>query len=230
MTQVGTQRARFRPLAEYREQSLVTMKRGEKMRFTRLLRFSLVLALLILVPSGCARPVHYRVSGEYTAQWSAVQLPEGTFVTTSASATMSESEYKRHCAHVSYKDFQNDLNAHKGEDVYFKGEFMGLMPADEVPLPSLSFVTPGLLDSAWVDLGIDAGGDYPVDVLPLWPGPLGDGRFGYQRSMRNGGASQLVEIWGECQGACNFWPSAGSDPAPNVPVIRAVYMTVYTPD
>jgi hypothetical protein len=158
---------------------------------------------------------HYGVSATYTADWSAVQVADGTFVTTSANSSMSESEYKHRCRNVEYKDFQKDLNAHKGENVHFKGTYMSTDPASESTLESVAAVIPGLLGSVSLDIG-DVGNDERGDVEYIWPEPVPDFRFG----------EDVIEVWGECQGACISGEYGDGSPFIS-PVVRARYVTVY---
>jgi hypothetical protein len=175
---------------------------------------------LVLLPS-CALLSRYSDSADCTADWSTVQVPDGTFGTTSASSTMSESEYKSHCLHVSYKDFQNDANAHRGEGIYVKGRLASVPPLYDVRLPSLSGVSPEA--AAVVELALD---DVPdtlqgVPAWVLWPRPL--------PPVMQEVANQFVEVWGECQGSFSSGaPTIGQDD-PNMPVVRVRYMTVHTP-
>jgi hypothetical protein len=189
------------------------------MRLATRVSVLVVVALLALLPSGCIpHRDHYSASTAYTADWTSIQVPEGTFLTTAASSAMSESEYKRHCRAVSYEDFQKDLNAHKGEDVYFKAPVDGVSPLNgDIRLPSLSTVAPGTVAAVSLALPDVTDGENAL-VWFLWPEVM-------PPEMRTADG-QFVEVWGECQGAFNYGSSfpEGS----NMPVIRGRYMRVHT--
>lgn len=187
------------------------------MKFAERFCIVAVAMLLVLLPSGCSR---YSESTEYAADWSTVRVPPGTFVTTPASSAMSESDYKKSCLHVSYKDFQEDVNAHKGEDIYMSGRVAFVGPIEDVRLPSLGDVAPELV--AAFSVGLDDVPDTEQTVLAwlLWPRPL--------PSDMKTVTSQFVEVWGECQGTFSYGSPVNSQD-PNMPVVRVRYMTVHMP-
>ena len=178
--------------------------------------------LLLLAVSGCGtKDMGMGIS--YTADWSTVQVSQGTFVTTSARQTTSEKEYKSHCRHVSHKDFENNASAHKGEDVYFKG----WVTVAGSPSFVMSSENPVVAD----DVGVSAivFGVGPVTnsqsenaVIVLWPGPLPSS---VPSSLVNdSGAEVYVEVWGESQGAHGDAPES----RPKNPLVHARYLTCYT--
>jgi hypothetical protein len=194
------------------------MRRG--VNFSKRFCLFVVMMLVVLLPGGCGRWIH-SVSNSYTADWSSVQIPQGTFVTTSAGAGMAESDYKRRCHQVGYSDFENDLNAHKGEDVYFKGPLAFVGPAGDIPMASLRALAPGLLGSVSL-VPADAPDNPQAMVWLLWPGPLPPG------IPSDPEREQIVEVWGECQGAAHADSTPPNSDATNMPVVRARYMTVRT--
>lgn len=158
------------------------------------------------------------VRGEYTADWSTVQDFEGAFVTNPASGEMSEGEYKGNCSHVSYKDFENDTEAHKGEDVYFIGPVtvVGKAADSDILAPAFGGALEGLSELA---LGMGPKGDggigpYETAVIVVWPGPLPEIPKG-----------SIVAVWGESQGAYGDYPQS----TPEYAVVRGRYLTWYLP-
>jgi hypothetical protein len=154
-----------------------------------------IAVLLAVVLGGCSK----------AADWNAVHVPEGTFVTTAGDR--SEQQYKDDCQYVDYRDFFTDPEAHKGEDVYFKGHVTVAHPATDSDIVREVYAVP--LGGLWaMALGLGSLGpgspEYDTAVVILWPGPLDvfDGR--------------MVEVWGECQGAYE-----------NFPIVLGRYLTMH---
>jgi hypothetical protein len=160
--------------------------------------------MLLLVASGCGMGP----GTNYTADWSRVQVPEGTFVTTGDGR--SEQQYKDDCKHVNYNDYRESSSAHRGEDVYFKGPFTWVgQPSDELPNETLA-------ESGTVALSMGLGAlapeGYDTAVTVFWPGAL--------PAIPDG---SIVEVWGDCQGTYSETPIEW----PKLPVVRGRYLTVH---
>jgi hypothetical protein len=79
---------------------------------------ALVLLPLVSMAGGCDSHDSVTI---YTPDRSNVQVPPGTFATTPGDQARSDTDYRNGCRNVSYKDFEGNLQAHKGEDLFFYG-------------------------------------------------------------------------------------------------------------